>query len=94
MLSPPPPQGPIGSDSDSEDTPMETNVDRLQFLAAAGLVQRPITKRQEQLPPLPPDAIHPSPSISFHPSTPLDSHHHPSNTHSPSPIHTKKPSSA
>ncbi|WAQ81008.1 hypothetical protein PtA15_1A346 [Puccinia triticina] len=43
--------------------------ERLQFLAAAGLVQRPITKRQQLLPPLPRSA---APSVSFLPAIPTD----------------------
>jgi hypothetical protein len=63
----------LASDSDSEEHQMmAANPDRLQFLAAAGLVQRPITHRQQKLPPLPPDLTS-SLSIPFLPRVPTDS---------------------
>ncbi|KNE91032.1 hypothetical protein PSTG_15540 [Puccinia striiformis f. sp. tritici PST-78] len=58
----------LSSDSDSEDQhQFNPNSQRLQFLAAAGLVQRPITQRQQELPPPPPpdSTTNPTPSISF-----------------------------
>ncbi|KAA1127295.1 hypothetical protein PGTUg99_034297 [Puccinia graminis f. sp. tritici] len=71
MDSPRPSQE-LASDSDSEEHQMiAANPDRLQLLAAAGLVQRPITHRQQKLPPLPPDLTS-SLSIPFLPTVPVD----------------------